>query len=151
MEQNTSNLFDLQVDPQSSNYLREAAKWGKFLAIVGFILCGIMALMGFFASSIMAAYFNALGVGSYSSGFSVGFLIYFLLIATIWFFPNLFLYRFATRMQVALRNNDQPSLTGSFMNLKSCFKFVGILTIILLAFYLIIIILGVLGATMARY
>ena len=31
---------DLQVTPLSQNFLSEAAKWGKFLSVMGFIFCG---------------------------------------------------------------------------------------------------------------
>jgi hypothetical protein len=48
-------------------------------------------------------------------------------------------------MQRALRNNDQTSLNASLGNLKSCFKFVGILTIVVLSFYFlgVIVVLSV--------
>ena len=148
MEQNASNLFDLQVDHSSSAYLKETAKWAKFLAIVGFIVCALVVLAGIFAGSIFAS-LNP--YGAYGGGFGVGMAIYCILIALLYFFPCLYLFRFATRMQVALANNDQPSLVDSFKNLKSCYKFVGILTIIALAFYALMLIFMVLGATMASF
>jgi hypothetical protein len=148
MEQNTSNLFELHIDHQSGAYLRETAKWGKFLAIVGFIMCALVVLIGIFAGSIMAAAFGQMG-GAYSTGMGAGAAIVYILIALLYFFPCLYLYRFATRMQVALQNNDQSNLSAAFMNLKSCFKFLGILTIIVLAFYALALIFVVLGATMA--
>ncbi len=40
MEQPT-NLFELQLDQPSINYLNEAARWGRFLAIIGFIYIGL--------------------------------------------------------------------------------------------------------------
>ncbi len=150
MEQTPSNLFELQIDPQSNSYLREAAKWGKFLAIIGFIGCALIVLIGIFAGSIMASAFGDLG-GGFGGGFGVGMAIGYILLALIAFFPYLYLFRFATQMQIALRNNDQASLTSSFMNLKSCFKFVGIMTIIVLALYALMIIFVVLGASMGSF
>lgn len=44
---------DLQVSPQAQSYLAESAKWGKFLAIMGFILCGIMILVSFLTPAII--------------------------------------------------------------------------------------------------
>ena len=32
-----SNLFELQVDQPSMSYLKDAARWARFLAIIGFI------------------------------------------------------------------------------------------------------------------
>ena len=146
MEQNTSgNLFDLQVDQPTSAFLGEAAKWAKFLAIVGFIFCGLMVLTGLFAGSIMSAFMSSAGVegGAVSLVF---FAIMFMGAALIYFFPCLFLFNFATKMQLAIRNNDQQQLINSSKNLKSLFKFLGILTVIFLVLWILGIIAN-LGAT----
>ena len=150
MEQNTSNLFELQVDHQSNAYLRETAKWAKFLSIIGFIGCALIILVGIFAGSVMATTMGDMA-GGFGSGMGVVMAVVYILFALLAFFPYLYLYRFANQMQVALRNNDQAALTTSFGNLKSCFKFVGILTIIILAFYALALVFGVLGATMASF
>ena len=47
MEQ-SSNLFELQLDQPSINYLSEAARWSRFLSIIGFIYCGLMVIFGLF-------------------------------------------------------------------------------------------------------
>ena len=44
---------DLQVTPQGQSYLVESAKWGKFLSIMGFILCGIMVIIAFFVPAYL--------------------------------------------------------------------------------------------------
>lgn len=150
MEQNTSNLFELQVDHQSNAYLKETAKWAKFLSIIGFIGCALIILVGIFAGSVMATTLGDMG-GGFGGGMGVVMAVVYILFALLAFFPYLYLYRFANQMQVALRNNDQAALTTSFGNLKSCFKFVGILTIIILAFYALALVFGVLGATMASF
>ncbi len=41
-----SNNFLLQVDSGNTAYLAEAAKWAKFLSIIGFITCGLLLLTG---------------------------------------------------------------------------------------------------------
>ncbi|MES1221141.1 MAG: DUF5362 family protein [Bacteroidota bacterium] len=46
--------------------------------------------------------------------------------------------------------NDQETLNTSFQNLKKLFRFVGIMTIIVLAFYAIILVFGLLGAGLGR-
>lgn len=139
----SENLFDLQVDAQSSGYLAEAAKWGKFLSIVGFILCGFMALAGLFAGSMMSTIMSGAtdGVGSAIGG-GVFTVIYFLM-ALLWFMPCLYLYRFSTKAQSAIRANEQSELVDSMKNLKSCFRFMGIMMIILLAFYALIFVMAI--------
>lgn len=144
MEQ-SNNLFELQVDHQGSSFLRETAKWAKFLAIVGFVIMGLFLLVIVFAGASLSALMSS-QYGGASSGFGVMWMIMMVAFMLIYFFPTLYLYKFATKMQVALRNNDQETLNSSFENLKSCFKFMGILMIILLSFYALAFIFGMLGA-----
>ncbi len=68
--------------------------------------------------------------------------------AVIWFFPLLYTIRFANQMKVALAGNDQQALNKSFQNLKICLRYLGIVTIIILAIYAIIIVFAIVGASM---
>jgi len=152
----SDNFFDLQIDQQNTSYLSEIARWGKFLSIVGFIGIGLCTL--FFTLALLiggnTSSSASFGGTSYDMGYTLGrtigpvILIAFLL---IYFFPTLYLYKFSTQMQTALRNNDQASLTTSFGNLKSCFKFVGILTIVVLCLYALLFIGGILYAAMLAH
>lgn len=145
MENQHQNLFDLQVDQEVSGYLAETAKWAKFLAIVGFVMTGLMVILSFFAGAIMTFYSSAMGGGAMPM-MGGGFLtVIYLLLALLIFFPYLYLYNFANKMQAALRSSSQEELTKSFANLKSCFKFVGILTLICLAFYALMFVFGLIA------
>jgi hypothetical protein len=75
-------------------------------------------------------------------GFGVAMAVYYVIIAAIWFIPLLYLLRFSGAMRTALNGNDQQALNTSFLNLKSCFKFVGIVTIILLILSLLGVVFG---------
>jgi hypothetical protein len=149
MEQNTeSSLFELQVDHNVSSYLGETARWAKFLAILGFIGCGFLLLVAIFFGSYFSAAFGRLGGLGYMGGL-VSFI--YIGMAALYFFPCLYLYNFASKMQVALRSNDQEQLSQSFRNLKSCYRFVGILVIIMLALWLLLIVLGLIGAAFGSH
>lgn len=148
MENQNQNLFELQVDQEVSGFLSETAKWAKFIAIVGFVMTGLLVIFSLFAGSIMTYYSNAMG-GAGMPSMMGGFLtVIYLLMALLFFFPYLYLYNFASKMQVALRSSDQETLSKSFANLKSCFKFVGIVTIVCLAFYALAFIFGLLAGLM---
>ena len=136
MEPNDQHLFDLQVDRQVTSYLNEAAKWGKFLSIVGFIFCGLLVIVAFFAGTVLATSFSQLGA-AYGPGFGTFMTILYIAFALLYFFPCLYLYNFSVKMIRALRSNDQLSLTESFKNLRSCYKFLGILTISIISFYVL--------------
>jgi hypothetical protein len=139
------NMFDLQIDQSGLNFLGETARWTKFLSILGFIFCGLMALGALFLGSYMSGMMSNLygTTGMFGGAF---FTIIYLLVALLLFFPTLYLYNFSSRMSKALRGNDQVSLTESFKNLKSYFKFHGVLAIIGISLYGLIIIAAVIGA-----
>jgi Family of unknown function (DUF5362) len=147
MEQNTeSNLFELHVDHNVSAYLSETARWAKFMAIMGFIGCGFMLLFSLFMGSFINAALLRMGGSAAGLGYMGGFFSFiYIVIAIVYFFPCLYLYNFASKMQVAIRSNDQDQLSISFRNLKSCFRFIGIFTIIVLALWVLGIALALIG------
>lgn len=142
---------DLQVSSASQSFLGEAAKWGKFLSIVGFIFCGVLAIASFFAPrlySSMAAYQSLpSGMARVISG--VITLIY-LCFAVVLFFPSLYLNKFSSRMKIALSSMNQENFDESLRNLKSLLKFYGIFTIIMLSFYVLAFIVSMLGLAIAQ-
>lgn len=160
--QPTSNerLFELAIDEQSISYLSDTARWAKFLSIVGFILCGMFMMGALLAASFAPDYFSYTRSSGRDSSFvnmretfaigSIFVTIFYILVALVFFFPYLYLYNFSNKMQMALYNNDQGNLHASFNNLRSCFKFVGILTIIMLSFCVIMTILVVSASALFR-
>lgn len=157
MEQNQdSSLFGMNVDQTGKAHLSEAARWAKFLAIIGFIGCGLIALLGIFFGSFMSMFTGQLGGNPYNdmptsavSGIGAMAAVFYIIIALIYFFPCLFLFRFATKMKTAIASNDQETLNVSFQNLKACFRFIGIVTLVLLCFWVLAFIIGLLGAATA--
>lgn len=151
MDQNiTPDTLGLQIDNSNIPYLIEASKWGKFLGIIGFVICGLMVICGLFAGTLFASLpeFNEAGFGSMGAAGGVFFAVWFILFALLYFFPSLYLFNFASKMQTAIRNNDQVYLNTAFKNLKSCFKFWGILLIIVLCVYGIGIVFAVIGGAL---
>lgn len=153
MEQNQdTSLFGINVDQAGRSHLSEAARWAKFLSIIGFIMCGIIVLVGVFFGSVFSTLTSGYGNSPYddlstsaASGLGTMAAVFYIIFALIYFIPTLFLYRFATKMKTALASNDQIVLNASFQNLKAAFRFVGILTIIMIALWLLAMIVGLLG------
>jgi hypothetical protein len=153
MEQPT-NLFELQIDQPSQNYLSESARWARFLAIMGFIGCGLMVLGGLLFGSFFSLMMKnaepettAAAGGMISSLYAASAIMGAVLI----FFPSLYLFRFSSKMRMATNNNDQSALTDSIKNLKSFFKFYGIVTIVVLSLYALAIVAAVIGAMVGRH
>jgi hypothetical protein len=136
--QQIENLF--QINTEIKGYLLEISKWGKFLAIVGYIGMGLLLLLGL-AILIGGSIFS-----SFSSevNFPIGIVgvIYFAL-AIAYYFPVNYLYKFSTQIKQGLNSNVQQPVTSGFENLKSLFKFMGIFTIVILSIYALIIIIAV--------
>ena len=151
MEQNQdSSLFGLAIDSNSRYHLLTAASWAKFLAIVGFIVCGLVVVAGIFAGSIFEIMFSRYqrfdnNMELNTRGFGVMAAIMYSLLALLYFFPCLFLFRFAVKMKSALLSGDQNILNISFQNLKKTFRYVGVLTIIVLSFYVFALLIALIA------
>jgi hypothetical protein len=130
MEQHDLLSNDLLINSTSQINLATAAKWGKFLAIVGFVFCGFMVIGGIAATALLS---------SSSQMYDTGFLKYmgliYVVLAAILFVPCLYLLKFSNKTQEAVRASSQESLDTAFANLKSLFKFYGIFTIVILVIY----------------
>src|SRR5690606_41717221 len=118
---------------------RRMAKWARFLAIVGFVMVALMVLFGIFAGSLigmMAA--METGMSSMPMNGAMGaigamYTVIFLVMAVLYFFPTLYLYRFATRTLKAVNGAfDVPGFSGGIDSLRKLFTFMGVLTLIML-------------------
>jgi len=131
-----ANLFD---NTAIRSFLIETSKWAKFLAIMGYIGIGVMVLFSLLAVigfSLLSHYANM--------PFPMGlFGLMYLVIAGVYYFPVTFLYRFSVRMRKGLESRDVEAVTSGFENLKLLYKFKGILTIIVLALYLLALLVAV--------
>lgn len=138
--QSTFDSFELQLTEESKSFLKEAGKWAYFLSIVGFVMIGFMVIGAFTLASV----FSSFGGGAAAiPGGMITFI--YLLLAALYFFPVYFLFKFATNIKLAFANNDTTALTESLRYLKSNFKFVGILTIVLISFYILVILIAIIG------
>lgn len=136
----------LVIDQNAKMFLTETAKWGKFLAIIGFVFCGLIALFSLFIMFFGSVMTTAMqGVGSSFAAVGMGFIGFvYLLFGLLYYFPSKYLYDFSVYIKQAISINDQESLTYAFEKMKSLYKFWGVLMIILLSFYALIIIFAVL-------
>jgi hypothetical protein len=145
---NNQNLFSLTIDPVTKAHLYETAKWARFLAIIGFVFLGLMVIAGismaFLFSSMPNMDADMDSPSPMASVFTGGMIFFYILMAAIMFFPLLYLYRFAERVKFSIEGNDQETLNSSFHQLKMCFRYVGIFTIVMLGFYALVFIIAIL-------
>ncbi len=123
---------DLMISNNSMRFLKETGGWGKLLAIIGFCFVGLLVLGSFFIGSLFSTYSE---IGSPMLGYFVSFL--YIVLAVVYFFPILYLFKFSTQIKTALIDRDNALVEVAFENLKSHYKFVGIVTIIMLGIYVL--------------
>jgi len=140
---------DLQVSASAQSFLSDSARWGKFLAIIGFIFCGFMVVIAFFIPALIMNFppYNTMASGL-SASITAGMTVVYLLLALLFFFPCLYLFKFSVKMQASLNSMSQENFEESLKNLKSMFRFYGICTIVMLSIYALIFLIAMIGAAM---
>ena len=135
----------MQLSEQGKKHLLEAAKWSNFIAIFGFIAIGLLIIMSFSIGSLMAG----LPEGSLGGLSPTFFSFFYLIAAGVYFIPVFFLFQFAQKTKQALAEDDHNLLTFGLKKLKSHYKFIGILFIIFILFYISLVMLGAFSALFA--
>jgi hypothetical protein len=119
---------------QINGYLLETAKWGKFLAILGYVVMGIILLVALFMMFGMSGM-----VKNISGGYPMILIgLLYLVIIGIYYIPVTYLYKFSVQIKEGVQSQNEGLYTSGFENLKSLFKFLGIFTIVLLGFYVVL-------------
>ena len=141
-------LPELKIDTEATGYLNASARWGRFLGGLGFVVSSLLVLFAFIAGSLMGSMYkfggetgDALGDGFYTT--------LFLITAAFIFLPSFFLFRFGARARAALISRDQLRMNAALKNLKWFISFFGIMTVLLLAFYGVLLIIAVVTAAVS--
>lgn len=141
--ENTQVENKLEVTDIIKSALLETAKWTKFLAILGFVGIGLMIVAAFFMGVVMSSVnsFNDYGTSTNAFDFiGTGVIsIIYIVMAVLYFFPVKYLFDFSNKVKTALQIQDQLLFNEAFTKLKSHYKFIGILTIVMIALYILII------------
>jgi hypothetical protein len=141
--QNETSIFDLVIDSEGSGYLAETAKWGRLLSILGIILSVIMVLAGL-VIAVIGSSINSFA-GLRGMGPILG--IVYVALGLLYLYPSWVLLKFASAMPSALKKNDQVLVNEALKNLKSCFRFWGIISLIIIGLYALVFIGGILFAS----
>ncbi|MCB0777382.1 MAG: hypothetical protein KDB99_13805 [Chitinophagaceae bacterium] len=150
MEENqnqSSSLFQLNLDPQNSYALRSAASWAKVLGILGLILGGLFVLLGILVQQAIS---NSSGYNSYryrSSGFSAESLgnigmAFYILVGLMFIISSIFALNAGNKITGGLKGNDQVMLNAGFAGARNYFAFWAIIMILTL----LLMLLGIMGS-----
>jgi hypothetical protein len=128
----------LIISDEIKNYLLEISKWGKFLAIVGYVGMAILVLV---ALGVMVG-FSFLNNDTEGTFPMAALGLVYILLAVAYYFPISYLYRFSVQMKEGLVTVNHQSVTTGFENLKSLFKFMGIFTVVILSIYALLLVIA---------
>ncbi len=137
------------ITPQMTEALRKTKPWVRMFSILGFIGSGLMiiiALVVMAGSAIGGVMGRSIGLGS-AGGIAVGLL--YGLMALLYIFPSLFLFRYASAIASMLREDTVRGMESALEAQKSFWKFAGILTVVMLCLYAVILAVVVVGAIIA--
>lgn len=139
LEQNKESIFGIQIDLDSRDYLLESCKWAKFLAIVGMVITGLLMVLMFFSFFSLS-----LVKDTFSSFYTLYSLVYLGVIA-LYSYPVIALYRFSKKVRIGIDQADQVEFNEGLRFLKATFRYIGIMTIIIIAIYSIILLIALIG------
>jgi hypothetical protein len=108
-----------------------------------------MVFSGVYLSLTLSRYEMMYERGGVLGAMGASMAVMYLLFAAIGFFPLLFTYRFANQMRGALNSNDQALLNTSFQNLKICYRYIGIVAIIVLVLFILSLVFGLAGLALS--
>jgi len=134
----------IEIEHETLKHLNTTRKWAMFLAIIGFITLGLIIIIGLIAGTFLTA-FNS---GEKGLGIPESLMfVPILLLAVIYFFPVLFLFRFSKHTSHAVQTLDKMEFHKAIKNLKSFFVYIGVLIIIILSLYIVVLIVA--GSSLA--
>jgi MFS family permease len=137
--ENQAQESNIELTPDSITYLSETRKWAKFLAILGFVSMGFLVIFGFFFGTFFSELSGQETELPFPS-FFIGF--FYLIMAVLYFFPILYLYQFSSLIKKALNYRSKDQLSLAFKSLKSHYRFIGIMTIVIFGFYILILLVA---------
>lgn len=137
-----TQLEQLTLTSASKSFLRETAKWAKFLAIIGFVLTGLLLVFAIFASTIFDMIPKTQGI---PNEIGLTMVIPFLILAIVYFFPMYYLLQFSNKIKRALATKNDATLASALEALKSHYKFIGVFTIITLSLYALLFVVSIMG------
>lgn len=140
-------LFNaVEIDQAGKANLAEAAKWAKFLGIIGIVVLGLLFLAGiamFFLGSTVLQQSPELQTIPFGGALVGGI---YLLSGLLYVYPTWAMFKFGSLMRAAVQTNNQATLNRALGYLKGFFKYLGILTVIIIAIYVLAVIAIAVGA-----
>lgn len=137
------------VTAATIEHLRRAKPWVRFFAVMCFIGSALLVVFGLLFAVMGSALPSMFG-GSGSPGVGIGVGIAYLLLALLYIFPGLYLWRYANAIDSLVQHPQSLTLEEAMKHQTAFWRFVGILSAVMISIYAVILVLmvlfGALGA-----
>lgn len=134
-----TELEQLVLNAKSKSFLREIARWCFFFAILGFVSIAFLVVAAIFIGILGTPILDQLTGQQGIPSLAIPLAITYFVSAILYFFPVLYLFKFSRKMKSALETKNDEMLADAFEMLKSHFKFIGVLAIIMISLYALLI------------
>lgn len=139
-----NNYTSLTTNEGTKSVLLAIAKWAKIMAIISFVVCGLMVILAFSMNSVIR---TAMPGGS-AQVITMMMTVTYLLVAVITFIPALYLYNFSSRLPKAIASDDVAAVNSALNFHKKYYRFNVIVTMVAFAFLLLAMIIGIIVGPM---
>ncbi len=146
MEGNKQDIFNLGVDEEARAHLLETARWTKFIAIIGFIILGLLILVGILMGLGLSVASQMYDTANFGSAFGTAMMVMYLVLSLLYFFPILYLYKFSVLIKPAIHTGNKQQFNLALSYQKRMYKFIGIMLLVVFGLYAVMIIAAILGA-----
>ncbi|HYG37955.1 MAG TPA: hypothetical protein VD908_05020 [Cytophagales bacterium] len=131
-----------KLSEKTFELLMSISKWTRFLSIAGFVWVTFCFLFGF----SFGAGFDLFNTYTQTTSFSAIFLaLLYFIIGLLMFFPVLYLYRFSIYIRKGLKEDEDANIVNALINLSAHYKYIGILTLVVLFLYAFSIVSLIIG------
>jgi hypothetical protein len=143
----------LSASPRALEMLRQTRPWVLFLSILMFIGIGLYAVMGIFyliMSIGLASSMSSRSAGGAFAGMGILGAAVMLGVGLLYFMPAMFLSRYAARINDVVRMRREADLERALEAQKSFWKFIGVMTLIVIGIYVVMFLILAVGAASFR-
>lgn len=126
-----ANTPPAHIPEQVVHEMSAAAPWMKFMCVLGFLYCIFLVVGGVFA---LSASNNMLG--------SLIIFASYAIIVMLVLIPNLLLFQYARHLALYGRTRTYGDLLMAFVKQKRFWRFVGIVSSILISLFIILLVIG---------
>tara|TARA_R110001606_G_scaffold345365_1_gene494263 strand:- start:36 stop:485 length:450 start_codon:yes stop_codon:yes gene_type:complete len=148
MQSPITQLEQLVVNSKSKSFLREIARWTFFFSILGFISIALTLIAAILIATVYAPMLNMVSQQQGLPAIGLPLAITYVISALLYFMPVWYLFKFSRKMKSALATKNDDVLADAFENLKSHFKYIGVLTIIVISLYVLLIVFSLVAGSL---